>query len=72
MRAMSVEGGPFKRGATESVVFKWIKGVIYAKDTIEGLESFCYLEFNKSHQHVNSRDARIQKDKKDVLATRDF
>lgn len=28
MRAMSVEGGPFKRGATTSVVLKWIKGII--------------------------------------------
>ena len=35
MRAMSVEGGPFKRSCTESVVFKWIKGVIYTKDIIE-------------------------------------
>lgn len=31
MRAMSVEGGPFKRGATESLVFKWIKGILYTK-----------------------------------------
>lgn len=30
MRAMSVEGGPFKQGATASVVFKWIKCVIYS------------------------------------------
>ena len=27
MRSLSVEGGPFKRGVTESVAFKWIKAV---------------------------------------------
>lgn len=65
MRAMSVEGGPFKQG-TESVVFKWIKGIIYTKDIIEGLERYCNLEFSKSHQLVDSRDARIKRDIKDV------
>ncbi|GFY00151.1 uncharacterized protein TNCV_1342481 [Trichonephila clavipes] len=30
-KVMSVEGGPFKRGATESVVYKWIRGVIYSR-----------------------------------------
>lgn len=72
MRAMSVEGGPFKRGATESVVFKWIKGILYTKDIFEGLEKFCEIEFHKSHPHVDSRDARIEKDKKDVLALLKF
>lgn len=63
---MSVEGGPFKRGATESVVFKWIKGILYRKDIIEGLEKFCDFEFSKSYQHVDWRDARIERDRKDV------
>lgn len=72
MRGMSVEGGPFKRGSSETVIFKWIKGIIYTKDIIEGLEKFCDLQFSKSHQHVDSRDARIRKDKKDVLALRQF
>lgn len=47
MRSMSVEGGPFKRGATESVVFKWINGILYTKDIMEGLETFSDLEFLK-------------------------
>lgn len=72
MRAMSVEGGPFKRGCTESVVFKWIKGVIYTKDIIEGLEKYCNLEFNQSHQQVDSRDARIKRDTKDVQTLQKF
>lgn len=72
MRAMSVEGGPFKRGATESVVFKWIRGVLYTKDIIESLENFCNIQFSKSYQHVDSTDSRIQRDKKDVLALKTF
>lgn len=72
MRALSVEGGPFKRGCSESVVFKFIKGIIYTKDIIEGLERFCDLEFNKSHQHVDSRDARITRDMEDVQKLQQF
>lgn len=68
---MNVEGGPFKQGATDSIVLKWIKGILYTKD-IEGLENFCNVEFSKSIQHVDSRDARIQRDRKDVLALRQF
>lgn len=49
MKEISVEGGLFKRGATESVVFKWIRGVIYSQDIIEGIEKFCDISFNKSH-----------------------
>ncbi|GFT02706.1 uncharacterized protein TNCV_829721 [Trichonephila clavipes] len=49
MKGMSVEGGPFKRGATENVVYKWIRGVIYSQDIIEGIENFCNISFNKSH-----------------------
>ena len=48
MKAMTVECGPFKRGCTESVVFKWIKGVIYTKDIIEGLERYCNFKFVKA------------------------
>lgn len=72
MRAMSVQGGPFKRGATDSVVFKWIRGVLYTKDIIESLENFCNIQFSKSNQHVDSTDSRIQRDKKDVLALKTF
>lgn len=28
-RAMSVEGRPFKSGATESIVFKCLRGILY-------------------------------------------
>lgn len=68
MRAMSVEGGPFKRGATTSVVLQWIKGAIYTKDIVEGLEEYCNVHFSKSHQHVDARDASIQKEKKRYIS----
>lgn len=51
MRSMSVEGGPFKRGVTESVVYKWIKGVSSTKNILDGLESFviyCSIKVNNT------------------------
>ena len=65
-RSMSVEGGPFKRGVTDSVVFKWIKGVAYTKDVLEGIAKFCNVSFKKSHQHDDASDARITRDDADV------
>ncbi|GFT31809.1 uncharacterized protein TNCV_3081101 [Trichonephila clavipes] len=72
MKGMSVEGGPFKHGATESVVYKWIRGVIYSQDIIEGIENFCNISFNKSHQHCDSTDARIDRDDIGVKLLVDF
>lgn len=66
IRSMSVEGGPFKRGATDSVVFKWIKGITCTKDVLEGIEKFCNISFKKSHQHDDTTDARITRDDADV------
>lgn len=45
MRAMSVEGGPFKHGSTETIVYKWNKAVIQTKDIMERIEHFCQLSF---------------------------
>lgn len=65
MRSLSVEG-PFKRGVTESVAFKWIKAVCSTKDVIEGIEKFCNVSFNKSKQHDDASDSRIKRDDADV------
>ncbi|XP_018372446.1 PREDICTED: uncharacterized protein LOC108767205 [Trachymyrmex cornetzi] len=59
MKSMSVEGGPFRRGATDSVVYQWINGVVCTSDIIEGMETFCNISFKKSHQHADFTDARI-------------
>ncbi|GFX78980.1 uncharacterized protein TNCV_3912681 [Trichonephila clavipes] len=72
MKGMCVEGGPFKRGATESVVYKWIRGVTNSQDIIEGIEHFCNISLNKSHQHSDSTDARIDRDVIDVKLLVDF
>ncbi|GFU93207.1 uncharacterized protein TNCV_4217331 [Trichonephila clavipes] len=72
MKGMSVEGGPFKRSATESVVYKWIREVIYSHYIFEGIENFCNISFNKSHQHSDSTNARIDRDDIDVKLLVDF
>lgn len=69
MRLLSVDGGIFKRGATDSVALKWIKGVIFTKDIIEGLEEFCGVKLEKnfeSSQHIDASDTRITKDRSDL------
>ena len=66
MRSMKVAGGPFKRVASDSVVWTWIKGTIYTRDIIEGIENFCRISFRRSHQHVDASDARVQRDAADV------
>ncbi|KYN28694.1 hypothetical protein ALC57_01884 [Trachymyrmex cornetzi] len=66
MKLMNVEGGPFKKGVSDSVVFKWIKGVPGTKDVLEGIEKFCNVSFNKSHQHDDASDARMTRDHADI------
>lgn len=53
---MNVGGGPSKRGVMKSVVYKWIKGVIFSRDIIEGVEEFCNISFTKNYQHADSTD----------------
>ncbi|GFS90817.1 uncharacterized protein TNCV_1004001 [Trichonephila clavipes] len=72
MKGMSVERGHFKRGATESAVYKWIRGAIYSQDIIEDIEIFCNTSLNKSHQHSDLTDARIDRDHIDVKLLVDF
>lgn len=67
MKSMSVESGPFKRGATDNVVYKWIRGGICTKDILEGIENFCNVSFNTSQQHHDTTDARIKRDEEDVF-----
>lgn len=71
MRSMKVAGGPFKRGASDSVVWRWIKGTTYTRDIIEGIENFCRISF-RNHQHVDASDARVQRDATDVKKLKDF
>lgn len=62
MKLLSVQGGPFKRGATDSVVFQWIQGAITTQDLLEGLLEYCGISFKKSEQHKDSTDTRQKVD----------
>ena len=72
MKSMKVVGGPFKRGATDSVVFKWIKVVISCNDVIEGIEKFCNAYFQKSFQHSDESYVRANRDKDDVKILKEW
>ncbi|GFU98032.1 uncharacterized protein TNCV_233081 [Trichonephila clavipes] len=43
-----------------------------SQDIIDGIENFCNISFNKSHQHSNSTDAGIYRDDIDVKLLVDF
>lgn len=64
MKPMTGDGGPFERGATPSVVFKWIKSTIFMTDIIDGIEEFCEVSFTSSFEHVDASDSRINEDSK--------
>lgn len=71
LNKLCVEGGPFKRGVTESIFYKWIKGVIFSKDIIV-VEEFCNISFKKCPQHADSTDARIERDDIDMKKLEEY
>lgn len=66
MKTMKIEGGPFRRGATPSVVFKWIRAMLFTTDVVDGMEEFCRVSFKSSYQHIDASDSRINEDSKAV------
>ncbi|KMQ87541.1 hypothetical protein RF55_13145 [Lasius niger] len=62
----SKEGFTRGRSTKESVLSKWIFGLLTASNISEGLESFCELSFDTGEQHVDARDSRVKKDDADV------
>lgn len=66
MIGMSVKEVHFKRGNTESVVHEWTIGIIYSQDIIEDIQNVYEIFFNRSHQHIESTDAGIERDDIDV------
>ncbi|KAK9872802.1 hypothetical protein WA026_019585 [Henosepilachna vigintioctopunctata] len=50
MKSMKIEGGPFRRGATPSVVFKCIKATLFKTDVIDGIEEFCRVPLESSYE----------------------
>ena len=39
---------------------------------MEGIENFCKIYLQRSHQHVDASDARVQKDAEDVRKLKEF
>lgn len=72
MRSMNVQGGPFRRGASESVVHQWIEASINCQDIIEGMEEFCAVSSDTSLQHTDARDATVKRDDMDLAKIEDF
>lgn len=35
-----IDGCPFKRGVTDSIVYEWIKGIISTKNILEDIENY--------------------------------
>lgn len=60
MKLLSIEGGPFCRGATESVFHTWLKGTLNTKDIIECMQGYTNTFFEKSFQHKDSKDSRLK------------
>ena len=72
MRLLKFEGGLFRRGVTESVAYQWIRGFIFTKDIVEGMERFTKCSFDKNYQHKDSSDSRIKLDLKSLKLIEDF
>lgn len=72
MRLLKFEGGLFRRGFTESVAYQWIRGYIFAKDIMEGMEKFTNCSFDKNYQHKDSTDSRLQAELKSLQLIEDF
>lgn len=66
MKSMKIGGGPFRREATPSVVFKWIRETLFTTDVVDGIEEFCEVSFKSSYQHIDASDSRIKEDSKAV------
>ena len=62
MKLLSVEGGSFKRGATNSLIFQCIQGTIHTQKLLEGLLGYCGISFEKSEKHKDSTDSRLKVD----------
>ena len=61
MKSMEIEGGPFRHGATSSVLFKWIKAALFSTDVVNGMEEFCDVSFKSSYQHIDASGSKIKK-----------
>jgi len=67
MKSSKIKGGfTHGRSTNESVLNKWVYGVLTASNIYESLEKFCQISFHSGEQHVDARVSRIKSDNVDV------
>jgi hypothetical protein len=67
MKSSKIKGGfTHGRSTNESVLNKWVYGLLTASNISESLEKFCRISFNSGEQHVDARVSRIKRDNEDV------
>lgn len=73
MRAMKSYGGLTRgRGISDSVLSRWIVGMICLQSINEQMEIFCGVRSETSDQHVDMRPARVSKDNIDIKKLSDW
>lgn len=65
-RGLGSKGGAFGRGATKSVVIKWLKSYVSCQRIVQELEKKCKVSFDTSHQHKDGDRSRIAHDRASV------
>ncbi|XP_026482212.1 uncharacterized protein LOC113389378 [Ctenocephalides felis] len=73
MRTMKCLGGfTHGREVKESVLSKWILGMVFLHNVCEEVEKFCNVAFSSSEQHVEIRNSRIKRDNDDINKLTDW
>lgn len=79
MRMFKSSGGlTHGRGISESTLASWTLGMIRLQNVCEQITEYCNFTMDTSEQHVDYRDARVQRDNEDLekfdnwLSSNDF
>lgn len=79
MRMFKSSGGLIHgRGISESTLASWTLGMIRLQDVCEQITEYCNITMDTSEQHIDYRDARVQRDNEDLekfdnwLSSHDF
>ncbi|XP_049762542.1 uncharacterized protein LOC126088442 [Schistocerca cancellata] len=60
------------RGIMDSVLTRWILGMIQMQNICEEIESYCKVSAVTSEQHVDARSCHIERDGTDLRKVRDW
>lgn len=72
IRDLKSKTGIIARGITNSVISKWIVTTSVQLEIISALLKHCNIETGTTHQHVDSRPARVERNKKDLQILSDY